>query len=198
MIGTRIVAGIGAGFCYSIALANLAATTETARNFSFLIFTFVSVNFLELYSLNIISDHWGVSGIFVTFIIINLICLMAWPYLPRGKVADWVATIWDPVTSPTRRGYPDCQSASVIVKPWRSKTYNSIASTARTITSNTSRTGRPVPGSANWMRLKVRMEFASGTSCADSFMRRVWRMSPVLCREPGHQECAAKAASSVT
>lgn len=88
MMGIRIVAGIGAGFCYSIALANLAATTETARNFSFLIFTFVSVNFLELYSLEIISDHWGVSGIFVTFIIINLLCLMTWPYLPRGKVAD--------------------------------------------------------------------------------------------------------------
>ena len=88
MMWIRIVAGIGAGFCYSIALANLAATTETARNFSFLIFTFVAVNFLELYSLKIISDHWGVSGIFVTFIIINLICLMACPYLPRGKVAD--------------------------------------------------------------------------------------------------------------
>ncbi len=88
MMGIRIVAGIGAGFCYSIALANLAATTETARNFSFLIFAFVAVNFLELYSLEIISDHWGVSGIFVTFIIVNLICLMAWPYLPRGKFAD--------------------------------------------------------------------------------------------------------------
>jgi predicted MFS family arabinose efflux permease len=88
MMWIRIVAGIGAGFCYSIALANLAATTETTRNFSFLIFTFVAVNFLELYSLKIISNHWGVSGIFVTFIIINLICLMAWPFLPRGKVAD--------------------------------------------------------------------------------------------------------------
>lgn len=88
MMGIRVVAGIGAGFCYSIALANLAATTETARNFSFLVFTFVSVNFLELYSLEIISDYWGVSGIFVTFIIINLICLMAWPNLPRGKLAD--------------------------------------------------------------------------------------------------------------
>jgi len=88
MMLIRIVAGIGAGFCYSIALANLAATTETARNFSFLIFTFVSVNFLELYSLEIISDRWGVGGIFVTFIIINLICLMAWPFLPRGKYGD--------------------------------------------------------------------------------------------------------------
>jgi hypothetical protein len=77
MMAIRIVAGIGAGFCYSIALANFAVTTDTARNFSFLIFTFVAVNFLELYSLELISDRWGVSGIFVTFIIINLIFLMA-------------------------------------------------------------------------------------------------------------------------
>jgi len=87
MMGIRILAGIGAGFCYSIALANLAATTETARNFSLLVFAFVFVNFLELYSLEVISDHWGVSGIFGTFISINLICLLAWPFLPRGKVA---------------------------------------------------------------------------------------------------------------
>jgi len=88
MMSIRVIAGIGAGFCYSIALANLAATTETARNFSFLIFTLVTVNFLELYSLELISDAWGVTGIFVTFIIINLVCLMAWPYLPRGKHGD--------------------------------------------------------------------------------------------------------------
>ena len=59
MMGIRILAGIGAGFCYSIALANLAATTETARNFSLLVFAFVFVNFLELYSLEVISDLWG-------------------------------------------------------------------------------------------------------------------------------------------
>jgi len=88
MMGVRIAAGIGAGFCYSIALANLAATNDTARNFSFLVFVFVSVNFLELYSLEVISDHWGVSGIFVTFIIFNLICLVALPFLPHGKISD--------------------------------------------------------------------------------------------------------------
>jgi predicted MFS family arabinose efflux permease len=88
MLFIRVFAGLGAGFCYSIALANLATTTETARNFSFLIFTFVTVNFLELYSLEVISDRWGVSGIFVTFIIVNLACLMAWPYLPRGGGND--------------------------------------------------------------------------------------------------------------
>ena len=88
MMAIRIVAGIGAGFCYSIALANLSATTEAARNFSLLIFALVAVNFFELYSLEIISDHWGVSGIFTTYIIINLICLMAWPFLPRGKFSD--------------------------------------------------------------------------------------------------------------
>lgn len=88
MMSIRIVAGIGAGFCYSIALANLAATTATTRNFSYLIFAFVTVNFLELYSLELISDRWGVTGIFVTFIIINLICLLAWPFLPRGRHVD--------------------------------------------------------------------------------------------------------------
>jgi len=88
MLAVRIVAGIGAGFCYSIALANLAATTNNARNFSYLIFTLVTVNFLELYSLEVISDHWGVSGIFVSFIAINVLCLFAYPYLPHGKYAS--------------------------------------------------------------------------------------------------------------
>lgn len=88
MLSVRIVAGIGAGLCYSIALANLAATTNNARNFSYLIFTLVTVNFLELYSLEVISDHWGVSGIFVSFIAINVLCLFAYPYLPRGKFAS--------------------------------------------------------------------------------------------------------------
>ena len=61
MLFIRVVAGIGAGLCYSIALANLAATSNNARNFSYLIFTLVTVNFLELYSLEVISDHFGVS-----------------------------------------------------------------------------------------------------------------------------------------
>jgi len=88
MLFIRVAAGIGAGLCYSIALANLAATSNNARNFSYLIFTLVTVNFLELYSLEVISDHWGVSGIFVTFIAINVLCLFAYPYLPRGKYAS--------------------------------------------------------------------------------------------------------------
>ncbi len=88
MLGIRVIAGIGAGFCYSIALANLAATTNTARNFSYLVFALVAVNFFELYSLEIISDRWGVAGIFTTFIIINLVILTVWPFLPRGKRGD--------------------------------------------------------------------------------------------------------------
>lgn len=106
MMGIRLLAGTGTGFCCSIALANLAATTETARNFSLLVFAFVFVNFLELYSLEVISDLWGVSGIFGTFISINLICLLAWPFLPRGKVATNNALGRSEVEMAVRTGTP--------------------------------------------------------------------------------------------
>lgn len=85
MLGVRVIAGFGAGFCYSIALANLAATRQTARNFSYLIFTLVAVNFIELLILPMISDAWGVGGIFYTFIAINLLCLTTYRFWPKGR-----------------------------------------------------------------------------------------------------------------
>ena len=88
MLTIRVIAGLGAGFCYSIALANLAASSDTARNFSYLVFALVTVNFFELYSLKIISTHWGVTGIFVTFILLNALILLTWPFLPRDRHAD--------------------------------------------------------------------------------------------------------------
>lgn len=72
----RIIAGFGSGLCYSIAVANLAGTRDKARNFSFLIFTLVGVNAIELYFLPSLTDAFGIGGIFYSFAMLNLVALL--------------------------------------------------------------------------------------------------------------------------
>ncbi len=88
MLAIRVVAGFGSGLCYTLALANLSATSDTAKSFSFLIFTFVAVNSVELFTLPRIADAYGVSGIFYAFIAVNIICLCVYPLLPVQEQSD--------------------------------------------------------------------------------------------------------------
>lgn len=77
MFAVRVVAGLGSGICYSIALANLATTTNSTRNFTYLIFTLVAINAVELYGLPEVVMLWGIGGIFAAFAAVNLLCLAA-------------------------------------------------------------------------------------------------------------------------
>lgn len=80
---TRVIAGIGGGICYSLGVGCLAGTHHTARNFSILMFALVTINAIELYSFPILSDVWGVNGIYYAFSGAFVLCFLAVPYLPE-------------------------------------------------------------------------------------------------------------------
>jgi len=82
---TRVVAGIGGGICYSLGVGCLAGTHHTARNFSILMFALVAINAIELYTFPILSDAWGINGIYYTFCLAFSLCLLAVPKLPSFK-----------------------------------------------------------------------------------------------------------------
>jgi predicted MFS family arabinose efflux permease len=79
----RVIAGFGSGVCYSIALANLATTSNASRNFTYLIFALVATNALELYGLPEVVRAWGVQGIFIVFAGTNILCLAVLGMVPR-------------------------------------------------------------------------------------------------------------------
>ena len=79
---TRVIAGFGGGICYSLGVGCLAGTHHTARNFSILMFTLVAINAIELYTFPILSDTWGINGIYYSFCAAFALCLLAVPKLP--------------------------------------------------------------------------------------------------------------------
>jgi len=81
----RIIAGLGEGMCYSVGVATIAGTHKTARNFSILLFVLVAVNAIELYTFPVISDMWGVDGIFLFFCAAFVITYFFVPMLPRSN-----------------------------------------------------------------------------------------------------------------
>jgi len=101
----RIIAGFGSGICYSIAVANLAGTRNKARNYSFMIFTLVACNALELYFLPDIAAAFGVAGIFYVFAALNLISLFfvrnvaASCTLKKAETAAPVVSVVSPIYS---------------------------------------------------------------------------------------------------
>jgi len=82
---TRVIAGIGGGICYSLGVGCLAGTHHTARNFSLLMFALVAINAIELYTFPILSDAWGINGIYYMFCLAFSLCLFAIPKLPSFK-----------------------------------------------------------------------------------------------------------------
>ncbi len=78
----RVIAGIGGGICYSLGVGCLAGTHHTARNFSILMFALVAINALELYCFPMLTDTWGVNGIYYAFAAAFMLCFLAVPQLP--------------------------------------------------------------------------------------------------------------------
>jgi len=95
----RLIAGFGAGLCYSIAIANLSATENRARNFSYLIFVLVAVNAVELYTFPQLAAAWGVNAIFLAFAAFNLVSLALIRFIP-ARIAKPEQTI---LSDDTRR-----------------------------------------------------------------------------------------------
>lgn len=80
----RVIAGIGSGMCYAIAVANLAGTSESARNYSYMIFALVAVNTVELYYLPRLVDIFGLAGILYSFAAVNALTLTAVPFIAKN------------------------------------------------------------------------------------------------------------------
>ncbi|BFM17890.1 hypothetical protein R50073_40730 [Maricurvus nonylphenolicus] len=67
LVSIRVLSGIGGGVCYALGVATLAGSHHTGRNYSILLFALVAVNAIELYTFPVISERWGVNGIFLFF-----------------------------------------------------------------------------------------------------------------------------------
>lgn len=83
LLPIRFLAGTGAGLAYAIAVAVLAGSHNTARNYTFLIFGQVLTNALILYTFPQISGKWGANGIFVAYCAVFSTGLLFALWLPR-------------------------------------------------------------------------------------------------------------------
>ncbi|MBW2543494.1 MAG: MFS transporter [Deltaproteobacteria bacterium] len=83
LLPIRFLAGTGAGLAYAIAVAVLAGSHHTARNYTYLIFGQVLTNALILYTFPHISGKWGANGIFVAYCAVFSAGLVFVFWLPR-------------------------------------------------------------------------------------------------------------------
>jgi len=83
LLMSRLVAGIGAGICYSTCTASLAGSRDTAWVYSLLLFVLVSMNAFIFFIFPIIDARWGVNGIFGFYLLETLPILLVVPLIPR-------------------------------------------------------------------------------------------------------------------
>lgn len=84
----RLIAGTSAGLCYALGLANLAATHNTGRNFSILLFLQVSEGILAVNVLPYLTSIWGMPGIYSAIAIASLLSVPVCKYLPAFIPAE--------------------------------------------------------------------------------------------------------------
>jgi predicted MFS family arabinose efflux permease len=65
MLVTRFATGVSAGSVYATSVAILAGSSETARNFTYLIFSIALSNAVILYSFPILGGHVGIAGVYM-------------------------------------------------------------------------------------------------------------------------------------
>jgi predicted MFS family arabinose efflux permease len=85
----RLVTGLGAGLCYSAAIACLSLTRKATRNFSIFIFVLVLANSLELWVIPSIVAHFGVRGLYTVLGLAYVVPALLLHYIP-AKVAALV------------------------------------------------------------------------------------------------------------
>ncbi len=83
LLMSRLVAGIGAGICYSTCTASLAGSRNTAWAYSLLLFVLVSMNAFIFFIFPIIDAQWGINGIFGFYLLEALPILLVVPLIPR-------------------------------------------------------------------------------------------------------------------
>ena len=87
----RLIAGLGSGIYTSIAVASLGATAKPARALNLLLFLFAFSQAFELHVLPQLS----MNGIYLVFVIANLIGIVLVPWLPPRAVAAPARSIED-------------------------------------------------------------------------------------------------------
>jgi len=65
LLVARFATGVSAGSVYATAVAILAGSNETARNFTYLIFSIAFANAVILYTFPILGGHVGIAGVYV-------------------------------------------------------------------------------------------------------------------------------------
>ena len=83
LLAIRFLSGLGCGMAYAVAVAVLAGSSQTVRNFMFLVFANAVTNVLVLYSFPPVLKHWHLAGIFVAYCGVLLATSLCIPWLPR-------------------------------------------------------------------------------------------------------------------
>jgi predicted MFS family arabinose efflux permease len=84
LLAIRFLSGLGCGMAYAVAVAVLAGTIHTVRNFMFLVFANAVTNVGVLYSFPTVLSHWHLAGIFLAYCGILVATAFCIPWLPRG------------------------------------------------------------------------------------------------------------------
>ena len=83
LLPLRLLSGIGSGLGYSVAVAIMAGTHDTAKNFTYFVVTQVVSNSIILYTFPSLSESWGLNGIYAAYIFIFASGLLTLFWLPH-------------------------------------------------------------------------------------------------------------------
>jgi predicted MFS family arabinose efflux permease len=84
LLAVRFLSGLGCGMAYAVAVAVLAGTSHTVRNFMFLVFANAVTNVLVLNAFPSILDHWHLAGVFLAYCAVLVVTSFCIPWLPAG------------------------------------------------------------------------------------------------------------------
>lgn len=78
----RLLSGLGSGTLYALGLASLAASSQTSRNYSILLFVQVSFGMLEINLFGQLAQWAGMQGIYLFMASAFALCLLVLRYVP--------------------------------------------------------------------------------------------------------------------
>jgi predicted MFS family arabinose efflux permease len=87
LLAVRFLSGLGCGMAYAVAVAVLAGTKQTVRNFMFLVFANSAANVLVLYCFPPVLKHWHLAGIFVAYCGVLIATTFSVLWLPKRFAA---------------------------------------------------------------------------------------------------------------